>query len=341
MNLFPTMGDEKIAMRLFETAASMDAKVKERLNYQFSGNYTYKRATEAEEARREGARLQQIQRVLLRLAEDHKSNCVPFALQRVNSRRVVEHLLLNKGYPEPNGVGGWWDKAVPTYRKMLHQAAIFKNTYDEAREIVLMYAENDPETLKKLDAQRREMELRGKVGSYPGFFPTPKPVAEMLIGMIPVHESARYILEPSAGAGDLAKVLEQHYPDATIHVMEINDALREHLETEKWHVIGRDFLKVLPKPDPMYDIVAQNPPFENGQDIEHVMHAYYFLRPGGWLVSIMAPGPFFRKDKQSVAFREWFEKVGGIKEDLPRGAFRKSGTNISAVMVRIQRAKNE
>ena len=47
-----------------------------------------------------------------------------------------------------------------------------------------------------------------------------------------------------------------------------------------------------------YDRIVMNPPFEAGQDIDHVRHAFQFLKDGGRLVSIMSPSPFFREDKK-------------------------------------------
>ena len=79
-----------------------------------------------------------------------------------------------------------------------------------------------------------------------------------------------------------------------------------------------------------------NPPFENGQDIDHVRHAFGMLRPGGILVAIMSPGPFFRSDRKAAAFREWFDAMGGERRDLPAGAFRESGTGVATVLVTVR-----
>jgi 16S rRNA G1207 methylase RsmC len=57
-----------------------------------------------------------------------------------------------------------------------------------------------------------------------------------------------------------------------------------------------------------YDRIVMNPPFENGQDIAHVEHAYELLSPGGRLVTVMSEGPFFRQDKNAASFRNWLEE---------------------------------
>ncbi|MDZ4656526.1 MAG: hypothetical protein SH868_02990 [Bythopirellula sp.] len=63
-------------------------------------------------------------------------------------------------------------------------------------------------------------------------------------------------------------------------------------------------------------------PSENGQDIEHVRHAYDLLSLDGRLVAVVGEGPFFRRDKKSVAFREWLDDVGAEVEPLPDEAFK-------------------
>jgi len=88
-----------------------------------------------------------------------------------------------------------------------------------------------------------------------------------------------------------------------------------------------------------YDRIVMNPPFENGQDVDHVQHAYKLLKPGGRIVSIMGEHPFFANDKKSVAFREWLEAHGGTDEKLPAGSFEASerSTGVAARMVTIDK----
>ncbi len=44
-------------------------------------------------------------------------------------------------------------------------------------------------------------------------------------------------------------------------------------------MIGSDFMEAVP--EPRFDRALMNPPFENGQDIAHVRHAFQVLKPGG------------------------------------------------------------
>jgi hypothetical protein len=80
-----------------------------------------------------------------------------------------------------------------------------------------------------------------------------------------------------------------------------------------------------------------NPPFEKLQDVAHVLHAFNMLKDDGRLVAIMSPSAFFRSDKKCQDFRDWFEQLGGEKIDLPAGSFKDSGTNVSSVMVVIDK----
>ena len=91
--------------------------------------------------------------------------------------------------------------------------------------------------------------------------------------------------------------------------------------------------------DKKFKRIYMNPPFENLQDIYHVQHAYKFLSDDGIMVSVMAESAFFREDKKSIAFREWFTGYGviGYSEKLPEGAFKSSGTMVNARLVVIKK----
>ena len=71
-----------------------------------------------------------------------------------------------------------------------------------------------------------------------------------------------------------------------------------------------------------------NPPFEQGQDIEHVRHAFDWLATGGHLVAVMSNGSFFREDKKATAFRDWLAYVRGESYPLPEDSFKESGTGV-------------
>ncbi len=159
-----------------------------------------------------------------------------------------------------------------------------------------------------------ERELIGK--RLPGFFPTPKPVIERMLEIAKI-ESHHRVLEPSCGKADIVDAIVSQHPGIDLHAIEVNRTLSDVLSAKGYEVEFGDFVEHRSR----YDRIVMNPPFENGQDIEHIRHAYELLSPGGCLVSVMSEGPFFRSDKKSSEFREWLEEVGAEVEQLPDDAF--------------------
>lgn len=99
-----------------------------------------------------------------------------------------------------------------------------------------------------------------------------------------------------------------------------------------------DFLQF----DGRFDRIVMNPPFADGQDVKHVIHAYGLLSEGGRLVSIMSPSWRFNSASKFVAFREWLDILAAdgrlTVEDLPAGTFKESGTDIATVIVALQKS---
>jgi hypothetical protein len=169
-----------------------------------------------------------------------------------------------------------------------------------------------------------------------GWFPTPRAVVERMLELVPVGPED-VILEPSAGEGHIAKVIWELPGIAPWHVMCIErDAVRaETCWRKALYTECGDFLAY--PPDPFFTRVYMNPPFESGQDIDHVRHAYDFLAPGGALVAVMSEGPFYRGDKKATAFREWLTDVGGESHPLPADSFKESGTGVNTRLVVIHK----
>ncbi len=165
-----------------------------------------------------------------------------------------------------------------------------------------------------------------------GFFPTPKVIVEQMLDEADINPGET-VLEPSAGKGNIADEIKAKYPDNTLDVVEWNASLNELLSEKGHNVVGEDFLKTSGK----YDKIIMNPPFEKGQDIDHIKHAYSLLNDGGRVVCIMSEGPFYRSDKKATEFREWLDEVGGVSEKLPDGSFktaeRSTGVNTRLVVI--------
>lgn len=174
---------------------------------------------------------------------------------------------------------------------------------------------------------------RALVGSkYEGYFPTPKPLAKRMVDEANIREGDS-VLEPSAGKGDIADAVKAAHPNAKVSVIEPVQALRNVLEMKQHNIVGSDFLE---HKEPA-DRIVMNPPFEKGQDVDHVRHAFELLNPGGRVVAIMGEHPFFASDKKSEDFRNWLDEVSGVSEKLPEGSFAKgdrpTGVNTRLVTI--------
>ena len=198
------------------------------------------------------------------------------------------------------------------------------------REFVQNIPDADAEAKKNSAIKKKERELANS--KIAGFFPTPKNIVDKMLEEADIKPGEK-ILEPSAGKGNIADEIKANYPDNNLDVAEWNASLNEFLSEKGHNVIGNDFLKVSDK----YDKIVMNPPFENGQDIEHIKHAYLLLNDGGRIVCIMSEGPFYRSDKKATEFREWLNDVNGVSEKLPENSFKNSerstGVNTRLVVI--------
>jgi Domain of unknown function (DUF4942) len=183
-----------------------------------------------------------------------------------------------------------------------------------------------------------------------GFFPTPPEAAKALHWAADIH---RYksrpilrILEPSAGSGNLARPIVTDEINDRGHTMfnhvdcvEYQPSLANALRDEG--IYGRvwdyDFLAMSPKETGLYDRVIMNPPFDLERDIDHVMHAWKFLKDDGILVAIMSAGTEFRETRKAIAFRDHLARYNGAIEELPPGSFAESGTHVNTIIVKIRK----
>ncbi|MEQ4717836.1 DUF3560 domain-containing protein [Nonomuraea sp. B19D2] len=147
-------------------------------------------------------------------------------------------------------------------------------------------------------------------------------------------EPGMSVLEPSAGNGALARAAAA--AGCEVHCVERYPKLSKGL-LDVPGIVGLttgDFLEVpLDQYPARFDRVLMNPPFSRGQDMQHVMHALRFVKPGGLLVAVMSNGVAWHKDNTATSFRELVEQRGGRIEPLPDGAFATSGTDARTVLV--------
>lgn len=170
-----------------------------------------------------------------------------------------------------------------------------------------------------------------------GFFQTPVPVIEMMVKALDIQPNHR-VLEPSAGAGRMVRVLAEQGRGCDVTAIEIQPQRMKDLEAaapaDGITILIRDFLTLGPSPDDgLFDRVLMNPPFAKQADIDHVMHALTFLKPGGRLAAIMSAGVKFRNNSKTKDFRQLVESCGGVINDLPGDTFKAEGTGVSTVVV--------
>ncbi|MBA1200506.1 class I SAM-dependent methyltransferase [Pseudomonas capeferrum] len=159
-----------------------------------------------------------------------------------------------------------------------------------------------------------------------GFFPTPGPVVDRLLELAQLGKGMS-ALEPSAGRGAIARALA--IAGLEVDCVELLPYNANHLEQLPFRSVRcADFLSI--EPEPIYDRVVMNPPFDKKRsDIHHVLHALKFLRPRGLLVAIMPTGVIFREDALSRDFRGIVSARSGNIVNLPDASFKTSGTMVN------------
>jgi len=166
------------------------------------------------------------------------------------------------------------------------------------------------------------------------FFPTPRPLAEIVCDVAELKPDMK-VLEPSAGKGDLADVIFERCKNVDCY--ELNEEMGGYLRTKPYTLLAiGDFLQQGTPKMPAYHRVIMNPPFSRQQDIDHIYHAFKFVKPkGGILVSLLSTSPFFRTNKKSVDFRDWLCDLNAEVFSVPAGAFKDSGTMVTSKIIKV------
>jgi hypothetical protein len=315
-----------------DLADNMEDEIQEKLNPAIGQlRPTRRRNNIATSMVSDGFRLQKVQTALRRLADAWENGTVPGSLEGLRHKVQVEHLVHIDRFPQP----GWRD----TDHKRLKRAGITDEAlYAQARADLLALIDPGAGQPNEEDEQRR-LEREIALKKIPGYFPTPPDVVERMLGYAQIGPGD-FVLEPSAGAGHIADAIRAAHPGATLGCVEINHDLAELLRLKTHEHVGWDFMALDPGGWGYMNRVVMNPPFERGQDIDHVRHAHALLAPGGRLVSVMCEGPFFRNDSKSESFREWLDGLGGWSEQLPEDAFKSSDrpTSVRTRLVVIDKA---
>lgn len=267
---------------------------------------TRKRLSDADAIRREAIRLERIQATLRRLAEMHNNGSIAAELASLTSRGAIESALFSSA----------------------NTSAIHVLYNSVVRE------ENKEERVLRLT---REAAIMG----IPGYFATPHEAADFLLAIANI-QNGNTVLEPSAGSGSLIDAIRKNHPHARVSYCELNcfllDILRDKYEgVDGVRFLGRDFLELERHGvENGFDRIVMNPPFERGEDADHVLHAYELLAPQGILTAIVSGGLFSRSDKKSKTFREFLDRTQALVTNLPAGSFKSSGTGVETKVVSVR-----
>ncbi len=111
------------------------------------------------------------------------------------------------------------------------------------------------------------------------FYPTPEKLIKKMIDKVN-NKSPKYILEPSAGKGDIIEAINNNrcfgYGRKEIRAIELDNDLFATLQGKDIEVIERDFLNY--NGGDIFDLIIMNPPFDNGA--KHLLKAIEILYSG-------------------------------------------------------------
>lgn len=249
--------------------------------------HTRKKAYQAAKARIEASHLDRVREACLALAFAYERQDLPPTMSLM---KWTKETLLNYTATRMDTSGPY---------QTIRDTGEFADQCKMAVDLRLLIQEHRTDEMKARQAEhdRRErvmnLERATRLLQIPGFFPTPPAIISRMLDLAcifpPVgdHEPVLSVLEPSAGKGDIAEAVQSKGHYATC--VEISARLCEILAAKDLNYMHRDFLE-LPTPDVtpgvgQFDRVVMNPPFEDHQAIDHIMHAYKFLRPGGILAA--------------------------------------------------------
>lgn len=117
-------------------------------------------------------------------------------------------------------------------------------------------------------------------------FVTPPEVADRMVDYLEC-EPGHWVLEPSAGTGNLLRALP---PCVNTWAIEKDPFLSDHVENRGYCCECSDFLEESSDDAfDAYDRIIMNPPFERGIHKKHLARALKFLKPGGILIALV-PG---------------------------------------------------
>lgn len=168
------------------------------------------------------------------------------------------------------------------------------------------------------------------------FYPTPPSVINKMVELANIKDS-QLILEPSAGKGDILDAIAHYNNTVQLDFCEFNKYNTEILELKCYNKVGQDFLMLDPDNNAKYDRILMNPPFEDRADIQHIRHAFEFLKDDGILVAVITNKSISNATPETAKMRQDVELFGTIVEldenVMTTDAERKATVSISLVVL--------
>jgi len=194
--------------KLRKSAKGLEGLIQAKLNPAIADqNPTPRRARIAASMESEGLKLQQVQRLMLAIADKLDAGECPPELAAVTGRESARKLLATSQY---------------------------------ARDLAGRASESQE---RDRSIKAKERDLIGR--KIPGFFETPRNVVAQMLQLADISQGCR-ILEPNGGAGSILEGLrDSGHKD--VDTCEVNPMLRELLTCKGFNVVGRDFLEFEPE----------------------------------------------------------------------------------------------
>lgn len=186
----------------------------------------------------------------------------------------------------------------------------------------------------RFDRLRRD-ESAPRVVSAFNLFQTPEPLAGRLAELAALDQltTAGRVLEPSAGLGRLYRAVRRFAPSAPVVLVDnapecCGELYRATTGDPAASLVQADFLDcTAERLGGRFDRVVMNPPFKQGRDIRHILHAAALLAPGGLLVALCADGP-----RQNAKLRPH----ATTWQTLPPASFASEGTRVATALLTIE-----
>ena len=157
-----------------------------------------------------------------------------------------------------------------------------------------------------------------------------------MISLIPLWYGEKFnFLEPSCGQGHIVDEIHRLFKNSKITCVEKNPNHCEFMRNKGYNPICADFLSLEPKEK--YDVILMNPPFK--EQMEHIKHAYKFLKQDGHLISVAMGSVLQNESKKGREFKKWFKENDGYCYKLQENSFKKSGTNVNTVLLIFEKAE--